>query len=61
MLSGGVPIEVQPWLMGGNLTVLTKPGGSGPLVLQGCVCYCCGGSSGLFAACPIWGWCEWSL
>eukprot|EP00971_Amphidinium_carterae_P027460 540887-Amphidinium_carterae.1 len=29
MLSGGVPIEVQPWLMGGKLTVLTKPGGSG--------------------------------
>eukprot|EP00971_Amphidinium_carterae_P258017 5121267-Amphidinium_carterae.1 len=29
MLAGTAPSEVQPWLMGGNLTVLTKPGGSG--------------------------------
>eukprot|EP00971_Amphidinium_carterae_P182678 3625338-Amphidinium_carterae.1 len=28
MLAGSVPEQVQQWLMGGNLTVLTKPGGS---------------------------------
>eukprot|EP00971_Amphidinium_carterae_P280184 5561888-Amphidinium_carterae.1 len=43
MLAGAVPSEVRPWLMGGNLAVLKKPGGSGhrPIAVGKNICWLC--------------------